>query len=282
MNLLLEQLRELTPAPDSAPSEPQKTLDSGVRRNDDSGGRNDPPTTPAQLHESNQTARLDAFYMQFEDECRGDESEIRKRLLTYLPRLQALPATQRPQRPCSTWVAAAASGSRYWASRASPPAASTCPPWRRPTASSANCKWNAPTPSTTCAASPTPATARVTAFHLIEHLPFDLLFQLVEQSQRVLVPGGLLLLETPNPENVRVGSHTFYHDPTHRNPITPTLISFLLRYLGLDRVEIERLHPYPEQDRVPGLDPLTEWVNGAFCGPPGFRRPRLPARMSTA
>ena len=67
-----------------------------------------------------------------------------------------------------------------------------------------------------------------------------------------------------------VGSHTFYHDPTHRNPITPTLIEFLLRHLGFIDTDIERLHPYPDEARVQGMDPLTDRINGAFCGPQDF------------
>ena len=74
----------------------------------------------------------------------------------------------------------------------------------------------------------------------------------------------------PNPENVLVGSHTFYHDPTHRNPVTPTAISFLLSYLGFSDVEVRRFNPYPEEAKVPGDDPLTARVNGHLCGPQDY------------
>lgn len=121
--------------------------------------------------------------------------------------------------------------------------------------------------------------AGVTAFHLIEHLPFEVLYALVAELPRVLLPGGLVLFETPNPENPLVGSHTFYHDFTHRNPVTPTAISFLLTYHGLEVVQIRRLNPYPPEARVPGNDPLTERVNGMLCGPQDFaviaRRPEF-------
>ena len=71
----------------------------------------------------------------------------------------------------------------------------------------------------------------LTGFHIIEHLPFSTLFTLFDQAYRILAPGGIIIFETPNPENVLVGSHTFYHDPTHRNPITPTFIQFMARFL---------------------------------------------------
>jgi SAM-dependent methyltransferase len=81
----------------------------------------------------------------------------------------------------------------------------------------------------------------VSAFHLVEHIPFDDLQILVEESLRVLKPAGLLILETPNPENIVVGSSSFYLDPTHHNPIPPTLLSFLPEYYGFEKVKILRL-----------------------------------------
>ncbi|WP_227367876.1 class I SAM-dependent methyltransferase [Halomonas sp. M20] len=112
--------------------------------------------------------------------------------------------------------------------------------------------------------------ALISAFHIAEHLPFDVLYALVDEAQRVLAPGGVLILETPNPENILVGSHTFYHDPTHLNPLTPTAMSFLLTYHGFAEVEVRRFNPYPEKAKVPGNDPLTERVNGHLCGPQDF------------
>ncbi|MGF6958253.1 methyltransferase domain-containing protein [Paraburkholderia youngii] len=117
---------------------------------------------------------------------------------------------------------------------------------------------------------PTGSVAAVTGFHIIEHLPFDYLFALVQESYRVLVEGGSVLFETPNPENILVGSHTFYHDFTHRNPITPSAITFLLKYHHFEAIDIVRSSPYPEEAKVPGNDPLTERVNGHLCGPQDF------------
>jgi SAM-dependent methyltransferase len=117
---------------------------------------------------------------------------------------------------------------------------------------------------------PAKSVGAVTGFHIIEHLPFDYLYALVAECNRVLVDGGSVLFETPNPENVLVGSHTFYHDFTHRNPVTPSAITFLLQYHGFDDIDIIRSSPYPEEAKVPGNDPLTERVNGHLCGPQDF------------
>lgn len=110
----------------------------------------------------------------------------------------------------------------------------------------------------------------VTSFHVIEHLPFDVLFVMLREIHRVLVPGAWMILETPNPENVLVGSHTFYHDFSHKAPITPTSIEFLAQYQGFVSTRILRRNPYPESARVIGSDPLTERLNGHLCGPQDF------------
>ena len=85
----------------------------------------------------------------------------------------------------------------------------------------------------------------VSAFHLIEHLPTPLLEQLIEQANRVLMPGGLLILETPNPENFSVGSFKFYMDPTHLRPINPLFLDTLVEFSGFEKTCIARLQEWP-------------------------------------
>lgn len=77
--------------------------------------------------------------------------------------------------------------------------------------------------------------AAITGFHIAEHLPFEVLQQLIKQAQRVLKPGGLLILETPNPENLNVGACSFYMDPTHNHPLPPLLLNFLPEYYNFKR-----------------------------------------------
>ena len=88
--------------------------------------------------------------------------------------------------------------------------------------------------------------ALITGFHIAEHLPFEALFALVNASLRVLKPGGVLLLETPNPENISVGTSSFYMDPTHRKPLPPGLLQFICEYSGFAPVKIIRLHERQE------------------------------------
>ncbi|MDD5175811.1 MAG: class I SAM-dependent methyltransferase [Sterolibacterium sp.] len=72
----------------------------------------------------------------------------------------------------------------------------------------------------------------VSAFHVVEHLDFTHLLRLIDEIRRVLVPGGVMLLETPNPCNILVGACDFYRDPTHLRPIHPDTLVFLARARG--------------------------------------------------
>lgn len=87
--------------------------------------------------------------------------------------------------------------------------------------------------------------ALVTGFHLAEHLPFDVLRELVQEAHRVLAPGGLLILETPNPENISVATNSFFLDPSHERPLPPQLLEFIPVYFGFAVVKIVRLQEDP-------------------------------------
>lgn len=81
----------------------------------------------------------------------------------------------------------------------------------------------------------------ISAFHVIEHILFEDVQELVRESLRVLKPGGLLILETPNPENIKVATENFFLDPTHIRPIPSALLSFLTEFYGYARTKILRL-----------------------------------------
>jgi O-antigen chain-terminating methyltransferase len=117
---------------------------------------------------------------------------------------------------------------------------------------------------------PADSALAITAFHLMEHLPFSVRLALVAACARILKPGGLLILETPNPENIWVASHTFHHDPTHTQPLTPDSLEFLVNYHGLETVEVARLHPYPESARLPEVDAVTSRLNNMTCNGQDF------------
>ncbi len=83
----------------------------------------------------------------------------------------------------------------------------------------------------------------VTAFHLIEHLDVETLLALLAAARHALRPGGCVLLETPNPSNLRMAACDFYNDPTHRSPLPPDLTEYLVSASGFDEVEVRPLNP---------------------------------------
>ena len=66
--------------------------------------------------------------------------------------------------------------------------------------------------------------------------------KLFEESYRVLQKGGVIIFETPNPENLVVGACNFYTDPTHLNPIPPITSEFIARSNNFKNIQIKRLN----------------------------------------
>jgi O-antigen chain-terminating methyltransferase len=112
--------------------------------------------------------------------------------------------------------------------------------------------------------------AAVTAFHVAEHLPFVTLANLVEHSLRVLRPGGMLLLETPNPANLLVAAERFYLDPTHRNPLPSELMSYLIESRGFEKIEIVSLHPVAWPLAKAYDDPMLSLLQEKLFGPQDY------------
>lgn len=208
---------------------------------------------------------VDRFYFAFEEACRGTQAEIFDRLRLYLPLIPAGGSRKVVDVGCGRgeWLEVLKTGSfegkgldinqvmvQICRSKGLEAEQADVIQYLR--------------------ALPDSCLAALTGFHVAEHIPLDLLLCLFQEAQRVLEPGGVLILETPNPENLLVATHTFYHDPTHRNPLTPTLLGFMAQYHGFGTHEILRLNPYPAEAKVPGIDPLTERVNGHLCGPQDF------------
>lgn len=94
----------------------------------------------------------------------------------------------------------------------------------------------------------------VVSFHVIEHLPPTSLDRLVRLAWRALAPGGVLALETPNPESLVVAARRFWLDPTHRRPVHPETLELLVRVAGFDPVERQELRPFGAGERLPEID----------------------------
>jgi len=104
----------------------------------------------------------------------------------------------------------------------------------------------------------------ITGFHIIEHLPFEVLIKLLDEAVRVLHSGGLVIFETPNPENLLVGACNFYSDPTHRNPLFPPTLKFLVEQRGLVDVQLVRLSEFRIIDPLQFVEanqPMSSQIN---------------------
>jgi O-antigen chain-terminating methyltransferase len=97
----------------------------------------------------------------------------------------------------------------------------------------------------------------ITAFQLVEHVSIPTVEAMLRHAARVLVPGGLLVVETPNPTNLRVGAASFYRDPTHRRPVHPDLLSFLAEREGFE-VGLRYANPMPAP--APPTGDLPNWA----------------------
>jgi len=109
----------------------------------------------------------------------------------------------------------------------------------------------------------------VTAFHFAEHLPLKDFVTFLDEVGRTLKPGGLLILETPNPENLLVGSCNFYLDPTHKNPIPIATMKLLVEARGFRCQEVMKLRPVSNV-QIEVKDQLTSHVNHFLYGPMNY------------
>jgi len=113
----------------------------------------------------------------------------------------------------------------------------------------------------------------VAALHVVEHLPAFVLFALFREAARVLRPGGLLMIETPNAESIAVSASDFWRDPTHLAPRHPAALILLGREHGFAVEEVRAVHPFPEgnrfaaaEDDAPSVRALVDALNERIFG----------------
>ncbi|MCG8457390.1 MAG: methyltransferase domain-containing protein [Holophagales bacterium] len=104
----------------------------------------------------------------------------------------------------------------------------------------------------------------VTSLHVVEHLPFTRVLGLLGEIRRMLRPGGLIILESPNPHSLPASAMGFHCDPTHERPIPPELLAFAAESLGFVEVEILPLAAHRGVEPIPRVSP-----SAAGGEPPG-------------
>ena len=93
----------------------------------------------------------------------------------------------------------------------------------------------------------------VVSFHVIEHLAPEDVERLVRLAFTALRPGGVLVLETPNPLSVAVTARSFWLDPTHKRPVHPEALSASYEQAGFTGIERLDLRRWPEEERLPEI-----------------------------
>jgi len=208
--------------------------------------------SPASGNDNDLTHLYDALYLNFEERFRGPEAEIKDRLRVYLPYVQ-----QAGERTGAAPVLDVGCGRGEWLGLL-----------KENNITAKGLDFNdvmvnkcrdaglAVVRSDAVAylrGLESESLGMITGFHIVEHLPFTTMMALLDESLRVLKPGGMVIFETPNPENIMVGACSFYTDPSHINPIPPATLSFLVEDRGYVNIEVLRLHP---NESVHVEDPL--------------------------
>ncbi len=99
---------------------------------------------------------------------------------------------------------------------------------------------------------------------VVEHLPPDRLPEMIHLCASRLARGGVIAIETPNPECLAIFATHFYLDPTHTRPVPHPLLVFYLEEFGLGNIEVRRLSPAKES--MPSLASLPADFRDAFFG----------------
>jgi SAM-dependent methyltransferase len=111
--------------------------------------------------------------------------------------------------------------------------------------------------------------------HVIEHFPPGLMTRFIQSAHDALAAGGVLIVETPNPESLIAGSVNFLRDPTHVRAVHPDTLAFVAESAGFASVEVQRLSPVPADERfalvaaedaVTGVNEVIERLNAIVFG----------------
>ncbi|HVV71974.1 MAG TPA: class I SAM-dependent methyltransferase [Verrucomicrobiae bacterium] len=99
---------------------------------------------------------------------------------------------------------------------------------------------------------------------VVEHLSPERLPEMIRLAATRLSRGGLLAIETPNPECLAIFATHFYLDPTHVRPVPHPLLTFYLEEYGMGGIQVHKLSPAVES--MPALASLPKDFRNAFFG----------------
>ncbi len=99
---------------------------------------------------------------------------------------------------------------------------------------------------------------------VVEHLASDQLPEMIRLCASKLRRGGLIAIETPNPQSLAIFATHFYIDPTHVRPVPSALLAFYLEENGMGGIEVQTR--FPAVDSFPELNEVPEGFRNRFFG----------------
>lgn len=102
------------------------------------------------------------------------------------------------------------------------------------------------------------------ASQLVEHLEPAKLPEMIRLCAASLRRGGVLAIETPNPDCLAIFATYFYLDPTHTRPVPRQLLEFYMEEAGIGSIEVHEISPAMES--IPELAELPESLRKRFFG----------------
>jgi SAM-dependent methyltransferase len=206
-----------------------------------SGAPDSPPAPPGAAI---QRAVPDLDYGHFEDRFRGMEADVRERQSAYLPLFQGhTPVLDVACGRGEFLACLAQNGVEARGVDSDPDMVARC----RERGLNVECA----DAFDYLAALPEGSLGAIFSAQFIEHLPPAEYIRLIRLAHQKLRKGGLLLLETQNPECLVTLSHNFYLDPTHLHPVPVEQLRFLMEEAGFCELATHYLSPVP--DRFPAL-----------------------------
>jgi len=129
------------------------------------------------------------------------------------------------------------------------------------------------------AARPDDSLGGIFSSQVVEHLAPDYLRRLVDTAYLKLAAGAHIVLETINPVSVFALVHVYFLDVTHRQPVHPLALKFLLESAGFQDVEIRYSSPLdnealsalpPESDAAALLNRNLDKLNHLLYAPVNY------------
>lgn len=102
------------------------------------------------------------------------------------------------------------------------------------------------------------------ASQLVEHIDPARLPEMIRLCAASLGRGGVIAIETPNPDCLAIFATYFYLDPTHTRPVPHQLMQFYLEEAGFGEIKVHELSQAAES--IPEIAQLPEDFRKRFFG----------------